>query len=663
LNDNRRGIGIGAYHFCIILLFILALTPSVAAADTMFRANADHLGVFNDGGIVTINAELWRFKTGGAVYSSPAVSNGVVYVGSDDNNLYAIDAVTGKEKWRFATGDTVLSSPAVLNGVVYVGSDDNNLYAIDAVTGKEKWRFVKGDAVYSSPAVSNGVVYVGSDDNNLYAIDAVTGKEKWRFATIDVVSLSPAILDGVVYIGSYDKPFIDEGESCLYAIDAVTGKEKWRFTTGDVASSSPAVSNGVVYIAVIHVDFIYVDLGDTSNSAIDPPPMQTTQRNGLYAIDAVTGRVKWFFKTGSAMSSSPAVFNGVVYVGSDDNNTYAIDAVTGTGKWGFKTGGAVSSSPAVSNGIVYVGSDDNNLYAIDAVTGKEKWRFATGGSVSSSPAVSNGIVYVGSGDGSLYAIGQVSPSETSTSGIPTIDYTHSSDTPNPDNSTVIHPLLIFITFVLICSVGYGIYRMKSKSSKNKPLLVNKPFPQLAQDKIPSPQGNDPHVNVSNRSRTVPADTPKPVPITQDSLQSVKIQSTKTINHHDVFITYSTKDKPVADAVCAELENHDIRCWIAPRDVLPGEDFPKAIIKAINGSKIMVLIFSADSNSSPHVIRELTKAVSKGVIIIPFRIEDVALSESMEYLIGLPHWLDAITPPLEKHIDKLVKTVDIILNQE
>jgi TIR domain len=134
------------------------------------------------------------------------------------------------------------------------------------------------------------------------------------------------------------------------------------------------------------------------------------------------------------------------------------------------------------------------------------------------------------------------------------------------------------------------------------------------------------------------------------------------SHHDVFICYSNPDKPVADAICAHLESHSIRCWIAPRDVLPGENFPESIIRAIEESRIMVLVFSSHANSSQHVLRELTKAVSKGIIIIPFRIEEVPLSRSMEYLIGLPHWLDAMTPPLERHIDTLVRTVDTLLTR-
>jgi hypothetical protein len=133
------------------------------------------------------------------------------------------------------------------------------------------------------------------------------------------------------------------------------------------------------------------------------------------------------------------------------------------------------------------------------------------------------------------------------------------------------------------------------------------------------------------------------------------------NHHDVFISYAQLDKPIADAVCAKLESRYLRCWIAPRDVIPGKSFPEAIIDAIVDSKVVVLIFSSHANNSPHVIRELTTAVNKGRIIVPFRVEDVMPSKSMEYLISVPHWLDAITPPLEKHIDELARILERILS--
>jgi len=133
--------------------------------------------------------------------------------------------------------------------------------------------------------------------------------------------------------------------------------------------------------------------------------------------------------------------------------------------------------------------------------------------------------------------------------------------------------------------------------------------------------------------------------------------------HDVFISYASADKPVADAICNSLESQKIRCWVAPRDILPGMNFQESIIDAIDSSSIMVLVFSSHSNSSPHVITEATEAMAKGVIIIPFRIEDVIPSKAMKYLISVPHWLDAMTPPLEQHIVELSHTIQVILNQK
>jgi len=132
--------------------------------------------------------------------------------------------------------------------------------------------------------------------------------------------------------------------------------------------------------------------------------------------------------------------------------------------------------------------------------------------------------------------------------------------------------------------------------------------------------------------------------------------------HDVFISYSVEDKPTADAVCAALEGKRIRCWIAPRDILPGAIFAEALIEAINGSRVFVLVFSSRSNNSPHVMRELERAVHKGLPILPLRIEDVPLSLSMEYFISSPHWLDAMTPPLQKHLGHLAETVRLLLTR-
>ena len=133
--------------------------------------------------------------------------------------------------------------------------------------------------------------------------------------------------------------------------------------------------------------------------------------------------------------------------------------------------------------------------------------------------------------------------------------------------------------------------------------------------------------------------------------------------HDVFICYSSRDKPVADAICAVLEAEGVRCWIAPRDILPGADWGESIIDAINGARAMVLVFSSNANLAPQIKREVERAVNKGIPVIPFRIENVMPTKSLEYFLSTPHWLDAFTPPLERHLDYLADVIRHILDGE
>jgi TIR domain len=130
--------------------------------------------------------------------------------------------------------------------------------------------------------------------------------------------------------------------------------------------------------------------------------------------------------------------------------------------------------------------------------------------------------------------------------------------------------------------------------------------------------------------------------------------------HDAFISYSTHDKAAADAACAALESSGIRCWIAPRDITPGAEWGAAIVEGINDCRVMILIFSANANDSPQIRREVERAVNKGIPIIPLRIQDIAPAHSLQYFIGNVHWLDALTPPLEAHLRRLVESVKTLL---
>ncbi|MFJ8563234.1 PQQ-binding-like beta-propeller repeat protein [Streptomyces sp. NPDC093514] len=323
---------------------------------------------------------LWTHTTGGWIYSSPAVVDGTVYVGSHDMKVYALDAATGIPRWTYATGHSwwyslnvawAASSPAVVDGTVYIGGRDKKVYALDAATGTPRWIYPTGGSVLSSPAVVDGTVYIGSDDKNMYALDAATGTPRWIRTTGAGVS-SPAVVDGTVYIGSDDKK--------VCALDAATGTPKWTYATSAYAgfSSSPAVVDGTVYIG--------------------------GNDHYVYALDAATGTPRWMHTTYGGVDSSPTVVDGTVYVGSHDMKVYALDAATGTPRWTYATGRDVMSSPAVMNGTVYIGSCDKNVYALDAATGIPRWVHITGGAVRSSPAVVDGIVYIGSDDKKVYAL-------------------------------------------------------------------------------------------------------------------------------------------------------------------------------------------------------------------------------------------------------------------
>lgn len=321
--------------------------------------------------------ERWAFETGERVYSSPTVVDGTVYVGSHDNNVYALDAETGDKKWLFKTEGCVMSSPAVVDGTVYFGSFDNHVYALDAETGDKQWQFDMGGRdsrrgapqISSSPAVVGGTAFIGGKYNYVYALDAETGEQKWRF-DVERVTSSPAVVGGTVYVGCVDNN--------VYALDAATGNRQWSFETEGWVKSSPAVVGGTAYVG--------------------------SSDNRIYALDANTGDQQWYFEADGFIISSPAIAEDLVYVGSSDNFVYALDTQSGHLQWDFDTGRKVKSSPVVADGTVYVGvRGRHGVYALDATSGDKQWDFGTF-SVISSPAVVEDTVYVGSSDNFVYAL-------------------------------------------------------------------------------------------------------------------------------------------------------------------------------------------------------------------------------------------------------------------
>jgi len=276
-------------------------SPAIGADEIIYISFHDE--------VVAVGAEVfysrksvWEYKTDEHVSSSPAISSdGIVYFGSDDGNVYALDGQTGPRKslfkrskpiWKFNTGGRVKSSPAIgADGTVFVGSCDGRVYALDGQTGNRKWDFMTGHQVWSSPAIGvDGTIYIGSHDKKIYALDGKNGQVKWEYETGGHVDSSPAIsVDGTIYIGSHDGK--------VYALDEESGKNKWVYEAGDYVQTSPVIGvDGTVYIGSVSEC-----LPDKEKARYGFRPIGDCHKRALYALDGQSGIEKWAFRTDSVL--------------------------------------------------------------------------------------------------------------------------------------------------------------------------------------------------------------------------------------------------------------------------------------------------------------------------------------------------------------------------
>jgi outer membrane protein assembly factor BamB len=236
------------------------------------------------GFMVALDAEtgktLWRFRAG-AMESSPLYLDGILYFGTFDNRLYALNTRTRRVRWSYRTGDNVKGGPAYAKGTIYFGSYDGNVYAVDARSGKLRWRSgaqggLRGAGnFYATPAVAYGRVFIGNTDGKVYAFGARTGHLLWSRSTGGWVYSSPAVWNETVYAGSYDGRF--------YAFDAATGDMKWSFDAGGPISGAPTVMSGLVYFARLRA------------AGVSP---RVIRPGRTYALNARTGKLVWTFPDG-----------------------------------------------------------------------------------------------------------------------------------------------------------------------------------------------------------------------------------------------------------------------------------------------------------------------------------------------------------------------------
>ena len=334
----------------------------------------------------------WAFATGGLITAAVAVAAGVVYAGSEDGQIYAIDAATGAKRWSVNVGGAskfpVRRTPAIANGLVFTQADNPDtetsapMYALRSADGSQAWQLPgtgRFPNEFSDLLIANNALYVPGYYLGLVgALDPATGKE---LAAAPQVGSSTGF-SGVTIVNSTLYGGTDDGG--VYAVD-VSNKLRLQWlqivnNTNQSATirTTPAVANNTVYV------------GSTDGN--------------LYALNATTGKQLWHYSADDAFSSSsPVVVNGLVLIGSDDHALHAVDATTGTGRWKALTGGKVYSSPTVANGLVYFGSFDNLVYAVEIATGKVVKRYQTNGPVVGAPSIVGNVLYIGSEDNYVYA--------------------------------------------------------------------------------------------------------------------------------------------------------------------------------------------------------------------------------------------------------------------
>lgn len=428
----------------------VAQTVNPAATVSMFRGNPAHSGVYASPAPPGVNHIVWQFRTGAPIVASPTIADGTLYIGSDDHNLYAIDARSGRLLWKFAANAGIRSTAAVSGGSVFFLSLDGNLYSLDTRSGKLQWKFATAgesrnhapglyglspalepmpdpwDFFLSSPAVAEGTVYFGSGDRHVYALSAQTGALRWKFLAGDVVHSSPALAGGLLCIGAWD--------GVLYALDARTGALRWKFAGLTDAThfmqgipGSPAIAGHTVVFG--------------------------SRDNFIYALDARTGSQLWRQPNhNSWVIASPAILNGTVYITTSDSMLFrALDLKTGAPLFELPYLAYSFSSPALASGHAYFGTFDGRLHDVDLAARRYAGQFqvqaardhaalltADGhlntaavygplmpdgqpnntldatmagiarllslGSILASPVADQGIVYCASTDGSVYAL-------------------------------------------------------------------------------------------------------------------------------------------------------------------------------------------------------------------------------------------------------------------
>ncbi|HWQ84198.1 MAG TPA: PQQ-binding-like beta-propeller repeat protein, partial [Anaerolineales bacterium] len=323
----------------------------------------------NQTNLSNASRQIWNFECEDELRGSATYHEGVLYLGSYDNNLYALKADDGKFLWKFPTEGGIVSKPAIFENHIYFGSADNRLYAVSIASRKPTWTYFTYAPIHSSPLTAEGHVFIGSDDASLHAVNALSGRRAWSVEAGAPVRSTPLIYNDSVYFGA------ENGE--FFCVD-FTGRIKWRFKARRAITGSPIINNGVVYFGSVD--------------------------GTLYAMDAKTGWAIWRFRLNKPTITTPAMIDRLIFTGAIDGCIYCIDINNAKEVWRFQTDHQVTGSPTLYKDSIFCGSVDGHLYCLEYRTGRLRWKYQTQGPITSTPMANNDMVYVTSTDHHVYAL-------------------------------------------------------------------------------------------------------------------------------------------------------------------------------------------------------------------------------------------------------------------
>lgn len=309
---------------------------------------------------------VWTYATGGIIEGAPAVCQNIVYVGSRDGNLYALDILSGRLLWRFTTDSKseIVTAPILdpPRGRLFITSLDKDLYIMNLAAGSLIQRARIEGAVRIAPTLSSDGqrIFLGGTDRMFYCLESGSGKLIWKFEMDSKIRAGSTISGETLYVPSED--------GTLYILNAKTGNLLGKLKISDELVSQPLVRNNTCY------------LGSSDTN--------------LYALNLIDRTIKWRYKTRGNISGVVALGKGMILATSTDGFGYALDEATGALRWKFQAKGPINAPPVVApEGTIYLSTGEGIIYAL-APDGKEIWQYKTGGKIVISPALSEQFVFI-----------------------------------------------------------------------------------------------------------------------------------------------------------------------------------------------------------------------------------------------------------------------------